>query len=115
MMEAARVVDRQIWRHAGLSSGGRSIPEETAVALTYNGGTYAVMMTTPQDLEDFAIGFSLSEGVISTPADLQPQVDTIVKSHDVQRMYISRRAYYGPTRAEADRKTHQRRAERHHH
>src|SRR2546423_1041952 len=63
MMEAARVVDRQIWRHAGLSSGARSIPEETAVALTYNGGTYAVMMTTPQDLEDFAIGFSLREDV----------------------------------------------------
>lgn len=70
MMEAARIVDRQIWRHTGLSSGTRSIPEETAVALTYNGGTYAVMMTTPQDLEDFAIGFSLSEGVIRSPADI---------------------------------------------
>ena len=50
MMEPARIVHRQIWRESGLSLGSRSIPEETAVALTYNGGTYAVMMTTPQDL-----------------------------------------------------------------
>jgi FdhD protein len=70
MMEPARIVDRQIWRDLGLSSGGRSIPEETAVALTYNGGTYAVMMATPQDFEDFAVGFSLSEGVVSSPTDI---------------------------------------------
>jgi FdhD protein len=70
MMKAAQIVDRQIWRHNGLSFGGRSIPEETAVALTYNGGTYAVMMTTPQDLEDFAVGFSLSEGIIRSAAEL---------------------------------------------
>jgi FdhD protein len=70
MMEPARTVRRQIWRESGPSLGNRSIPEETAVALTYNGGTYAVMMTTPQDLEDFAVGFSLSEGVISASADI---------------------------------------------
>jgi FdhD protein len=65
-----QIVRRQIWREGGLSSGSRSIPEETAVAFTYNGGTYAVMMTTPQDLEDFAVGFSLSEDVISSSADI---------------------------------------------
>jgi FdhD protein len=70
MVGPAKTVHRQIWRESGLSSGGRSIPEETAVALTYNGGTYAVMMTTPQDLEDFAIGFSLSEGIIGSSADI---------------------------------------------
>ena len=64
------VVPRQIWRLGGSSSGNRSIPEETAVALTYNGGTYAVMMTTPKDLEDFAVGFSLSEGIINSSADI---------------------------------------------
>jgi FdhD protein len=70
MMEPARIVERQIWRDFGLGFGGRSIPEETAVALTYNGGTYAVMITTPQDLEDFAVGFSLSEGIIRSAAEL---------------------------------------------
>jgi FdhD protein len=70
MMKPAQVVDRRIWRHSELSFGGRSIPEEIAVALTYNGGTYAVMMATPQDLEDFAVGFSLSEGIIGSAAEL---------------------------------------------
>ena len=46
----ARTVDRKVWRNSGHSEGARTIPEETAVALTYNGGTYAVMMATPQDL-----------------------------------------------------------------
>jgi FdhD protein len=70
MMEPARVVPRRIWREGIPSVGSRSIPEETAVALTYNGGTYAVMMTTPLDLEDFAVGFSLSEGVIGASSDI---------------------------------------------
>src|SRR6201985_470242 len=70
MHEPVRTVPRQIWREGGSSIGNRSVPEETAVALTYNGGTYAVMMATPQDLTDFAIGFSLSEGVAQSPRDI---------------------------------------------
>jgi len=67
MIEPARTVHRQIWRESSLGSGNRLIPQETAVALTYNGGTYAVMMTTPLDLEDFAVGFSLSEASSALP------------------------------------------------
>jgi FdhD protein len=63
-------VDRQIWRDGSRSQGTRLIPEETALALTYNGGTYAVMMGTPQNLRDFAIGFTLSEGIVQSPDEI---------------------------------------------
>src|SRR5712671_3597933 len=89
-MEPARSVHRQIWRAGSASSGSRSIPEETAVAVTYNGGTYAVMMATPQDLEEFALGFSLSEGVIDAAADID-SLEIVDLDDGVElRMWLSR-------------------------
>jgi FdhD protein len=70
MHAPVRTVHRRIWRESGVSEGLRTIPEETALALTYNGGTYAVMMGTPQNLRDFAVGFSLSEGIVRSADDI---------------------------------------------
>ncbi|MBC7576469.1 MAG: formate dehydrogenase accessory sulfurtransferase FdhD [Tardiphaga sp.] len=66
MSDPVRSVSRTIWRRDGASAGLRAVPEETALAITYNGGTYAVMMGTPAELRDFAVGFSLSEGVVKS-------------------------------------------------
>jgi FdhD protein len=64
-------IDREVWRRDGAPHRAiRSIPGETALALTYNGGVYAVMMGTPRDLGDFAVGFSLTERIIQSPGDI---------------------------------------------
>ena len=80
---------RKAWRDGRLTVGTRLIPEETALALTYNGGTYAVMMGTPQDLCDFAIGFSLSEGIVQTPDDIE-SLDVVELDDGIElRMWLS--------------------------
>src|SRR5690606_662365 len=62
---------RTAQRMDGTRVAARILPKEAAVALSYGGTTHAVMMATPDDLEDFALGFSLTEGIISSPDEIE--------------------------------------------
>ena len=70
-MDATVSVQRVVWRNGLATPSPRTIAEEIPVALTYNRVTHAVMLASPSDLEDFAIGFSLAERVIDDPAQIE--------------------------------------------
>lgn len=63
-------VERLSCSRGVLSSGYRTVPEEVPIAFSFGGSTHAVMMATPADLEDFAVGFSLAEGIIAARGDI---------------------------------------------
>jgi FdhD protein len=65
-----RRVPRGAWRDGSMHCGERSLAEETPVAFAYDGSTYAVLMATPSDLDDFALGFSCTEGIIATGSQI---------------------------------------------
>jgi len=77
-----------VWRGAW-RQGARELAEETAIALTYNRVTHAVMMATPADLHDFAVGFSLAEGIVAAPGDIE-EYDVVAAQQGLElRMWIA--------------------------
>jgi FdhD protein len=96
-----------ICRATGTVEGERAIPEETAIAFTFNTASYAVMMATPQDLDDFAVGFALTEGIVSSidaieGIDVVEEDDGIelrvwLKAKDAVEFLGRRRKLAGPT------------------
>lgn len=62
----------RVWRVDGdhIATGLDQLIEEIPVALVYNGISHAVLLATPTDLEDLALGFSLSEGILASRAEL---------------------------------------------
>lgn len=67
-----RKTDVTNWRAdaPGREADARTIPAEVPVSLVYKGFSHVVMMASPVDLEDFGLGFSLSEGVIASVDDM---------------------------------------------
>src|SRR6516225_8200816 len=99
-------VPRQAWRNGSASTGERSLAEEVPVAFSYDGATHAVLMATPDDLEDFAIGFSYTEGIITTSGEIAELAVVSVADGIVLRMLLTggrsdafaarRRRFVGP-------------------
>jgi FdhD protein len=100
---------RRVWRvrDGAALAAEDAVADEVPVALVYNGISHAVMLATPADLEDFAIGFSLSEGILEHPGqcygiDVEPGPDGIAVTLEVAgaafaRLKEKRRSMAGRT------------------
>ncbi len=104
-MQGAILRPRQAFAGAESTAGGRLLAEEVAVALSYGGTTQAVMMATPADLMDFAIGFTVSEGlalpteiegVVEAPAPQGIDLQVLLRGPAQERLAARRRWMAGP-------------------
>jgi FdhD protein len=102
----ARCVPRQAWRSGSTLIGERTLAEEVPVAFSYDGATHAILMATPDDLEDFAVGFTYTEGIITAAAEIAELAIVSVADGIVLRMWLTgdrsdafaarRRRFVGP-------------------
>jgi FdhD protein len=103
-MNGARATKRLAFGPS-VTPGDRVLPEEVAVALSFNGTTQAVMMATPADLVDFGYGFALTEGIAGPEDILSVEVERLPRGYDLQvwlkpeadaRLASRRRTMAGP-------------------
>ena len=66
----AQRLDVRVRRDGAVTESRDWLADEVPVALIFNGISHAVMLATPQDLEDFALGFGLTEGLLARPDEL---------------------------------------------
>lgn len=82
----------QRWQEGSGDMRADEVAEEVPVALEYNGISHAVMLASPTDLEDFALGFSLSEGILAHPSELYDcEVSNVADGIRVQMRIASER------------------------
>src|SRR5260370_1415615 len=102
----AQRVPRKAWRNGSTLLGERTLAEEVPVAFSYDGAAHAVLMATPDDLEDFALGFSYTEGIITALTEIAELAVVSVADGIVLRMWLTgdrsdafaarRRRFVGP-------------------
>jgi len=71
------------WRGSVLTDATDKVAEEVPIAMIYNGISHVVMLATPADLDDFALGFSLSEGIFGDKTDLYG-VDIVAQAQGLE-------------------------------
>jgi FdhD protein len=81
--DVTQTVTRQTWNTGHVQPDQDTIVTEVPVALVYNGISHAVMMATPADLEDFALGFSLTEGILKRREELL-DLEIVEREHGVE-------------------------------
>jgi FdhD protein len=81
------------WRNGLVNQATDKVAEEVPIALIYNGVSHAVMLATPQDLEDFALGFSLSEGILQSKSELY-DVEIVMQPQGIElRLDVATEAF----------------------
>ncbi|KFI06658.1 formate dehydrogenase accessory sulfurtransferase FdhD [Massilia sp. BSC265] len=95
------------WRDGMLEGVTELVADEVPVALVYNGISHAVMLASPRDLEDFAVGFSLGERIVRDARDIYDievgqaahgiVIEMRIASGAMMRLKETRRARTGKT------------------
>ena len=94
-VDGARIASVVRWRDGERHELDDWLTEEVPVAFEFNGISHAVMLATPADLEDFALGFGLSEGIFESSADLYG-CEIQASSHGITvSMEVSSRCFAG--------------------
>ena len=70
-LEVSSEVDVERWTRGEVTHAADQVAEEMPIALVYHGVPHVVMLATPADLEDFAVGFTLSEGLVERPEEIR--------------------------------------------
>jgi len=104
MGDMGRSAATRRWRDGASGLAERVLPDEAPVAIVVNGETLAVLLATPADIEDFAIGFLLTEGIVATAADAG-KVEIVAQPDGIEaRLWLAgdaaadrRRSLIGPS------------------
>jgi FdhD protein len=105
--QAYRVLQVCGTRNGAPHAGPDCVAEEVPVALEFNGVSHAVMMATPADLEDFAYGFAMTEGIVDAASQIHDcewsssehgyTVQLTIAAHCFARLREKRRSLTGRT------------------
>ncbi len=82
-MPLSRQLQLSSWTDGQCETSHDEVVEEVPVALTYNKRSHVVMMATPDALDDLAIGFSLTEGIIDHHSDIQ-DINILVRENGLE-------------------------------